>query len=300
MSGSTAVRALECDRLNYSGKGAAKINLAIDVLRKRPDGYHDVCMIMQSVALYDTINVRTSRDGIKVVTNSAQIPSDSSNIVYKAAEYLKIKYNVKKGAIITIDKVIPVAAGLAGGSADAAATIKLLDKLWDLRLSKSEMLDAGRKLGSDVPFCLQGGTALAEGLGDKLTQLKSLPQCFILLAKPSMAVSTQEVYQGLKLEEITERPNIRAMMDAIDAGNVGQVAGNMCNVLETVTTKKCPQIGELKDKLLEYGALGSMMSGSGPTVFGMFGDRGAAYDAYDHVKSMVDEVYVVKTTEQDW
>ena len=253
-----------------TGKAAAKINLAIDVLRKRPDGYHDVSMIMQSVALYDTITVRALKGEIRVTSNTDKIPVDKGNIAYKAAEYLKTKYNVKEGVLINIDKTIPVAAGLAGGSTDAALTLKLLNKAWNLRLSKGELLDAGKKLGSDVPFCIQGGTALAEGLGDKLTSLSGFPDCTILLAKPSVSISTKEVYEGLVLESITERPDIKDMISSIDKGDLKGIASNMCNVLETVTIRKCPQISELKKKLVEYGALGSMMSGSGPTVFGIF------------------------------
>lgn len=283
-----------------TGRAAAKINLAIDVLRKRPDGYHDVSMIMQSVALYDTITVRALKGDIRITSNSDKIPVDKTNIVYKAAEYLKMKYNVKEGVHINIEKTIPVAAGLAGGSADAALTLKLLNKAWDLRMSKNEILEAGKKLGSDVPFCIQGGTALAEGLGEKLTPLQGVPDCLILLAKPSAGISTKEVYEGLKLEEVKTRPNIKDMIRCIDGKDLEGIADNMCNVLETVTVKKCPQIQELKEKLVEYGALGSMMSGSGPTVFGIFKDNSSAYNAYDHIRDMVSEVFVVKTINQTW
>jgi 4-diphosphocytidyl-2-C-methyl-D-erythritol kinase len=283
-----------------TGRAAAKINLAIDVLRKRPDGYHDVSMIMQSVALYDTITVRAFKGEIKVTANTGNIPTDKGNIVYKAAEFLKTKYNVKEGVLISIDKTIPVAAGLAGGSADAALTLKLLNKAWDLRLSKNEILEAGKKLGSDVPFCIQGGTALAEGLGEKLTPLSGVPDCIILLAKPALSISTKEVYEGLNLEVIKERPDIKDMIRCIDKSDLEGIAANMCNVLETVTIKKCPQIEELKSKLVEYGALGSMMSGSGPTVFGIFKDNASAYNAYDHIKDMVSEIFLVKTINQTW
>ena len=281
-----------------TGRAAAKINLAIDILRKRPDGYHDVSMIMQSVALYDTITVRALKGEIKVTSNTDKIPNNKDNIVYKAAEFLKIKYNVKEGVHINIDKAIPVAAGLAGGSTDAALTLKLLNKAWDLRLSKNEILEAGKKLGSDVPFCIQGGTALAEGLGEKLTSLSGIPDCLILLAKPSVSVSTKEVYEGLRLEEVEQRPDIKDMVRCIEGKDLEGIAANMCNVLETVTIKKCPQIADLKEKLVEYGALGSMMSGSGPTVFGLFKDSATAYDAYDHIKDMVNEIFVVKTINQ--
>lgn len=283
-----------------TGKAAAKINLAIDVLRKRPDGYHDVSMIMQSVALYDTITVRALKGEIRVMSNSDKVPADKGNIAYRAAEYLKIKYNVKEGVLINIEKAIPVAAGLAGGSTDAALTLKLLNKAWNLKLSKGEILDAGKKLGSDVPFCIQGGTALAEGLGEKLTPLSGIPECLVLLAKPPVSISTKEVYQGLILEDIVKRPDIKEMARCIEKGDLKGIAGNMCNVLETVTVKRCPQITELKEKLLEYGALGSMMSGSGPTVFGIFKDSASAYNAYDHIKDMVSEVFVVKTINQTW
>jgi 4-diphosphocytidyl-2-C-methyl-D-erythritol kinase len=284
----------------HSGMAAAKINLAIDVLRKRPDGYHEVSMIMQSVALYDKITIRALKDEITITSNTDKIPTDKGNIVYKAAEYLKMKYSVKKGVLINIEKTIPIAAGLAGGSADAAMTLKLLNKAWDLRLSKNEILEAGKKLGSDVPFCIQGGTALAEGLGEKLTPLSGIPECLILLAKPAVSISTKEVYQGLKLEDVKERPNIKDIVRCIDGNDLKGIAANMCNVLETVTIKKCPQIEELKEKLVEYGALGSMMSGSGPTVFGVFKDNSSAYNAYDHIKDIVREIFLVKTINQAW
>lgn len=281
--------------MTYEVKAPAKINLALDVLRKRPDGYHDVSMIMQTIALYDTITVKSTWDGIKITSNSSKIPLNESNIAYKAAHYLSTKYNVKRGANIHIEKRIPVAAGLAGGSTDAAAVLKLLNKAWDLKLSKTELMDAGRKLGADVPFCIQGGTCLAEGLGERLTVIKSIPDCHILLAKPSVGVSTKEVYQSLKLDEIKERPDIAGMMKAIDEQNLTGICSKMGNVLETVTTKRHPIIPELKQRLLEYGAIGSLMSGSGPTVFGIFSDMSAAYGAYDNIKTLVNEVFVVKT-----
>jgi len=281
--------------MKFTQKAPAKINLAIDVLRKRPDGFHEVRMIMQSVALYDIISLRPVLDGrITVTSNSSAIPTDSNNIVYKTAEYLKQKYNVKAGAEIYIEKNIPVSAGLAGGSADAAATLKLLDEAWKLKLTKSEMLDIAKKLGSDVPFCMTGGTALAEGLGEKLTPLKPMPECFILLAKPDMDISTKEVYERIDKENITKRPDIDAMIKAIEKQDLAAISKELCNVLEYVTVKKCPVISEIKEKLIEYGALGSVMSGSGPTVFGIFQDQASAYIAYDNIKNMVSEIFVVK------
>jgi len=277
-----------------TGRAAAKINLAIDVLRKRPDGYHDVKMIMQSVELYDTVTVKAVKGDIKVTSNTGGIPLGKENIAYKAAEYLKLKYNVKEGVQINIDKAIPVAAGLAGGSTDAALTLKLLNKLWNLRLSVNEIFEAGKKLGSDVPFCIQGGTALAEGLGEKLTLLPGIPDCLILLAKPALSISTKEVYEGLILEDVKERPDIMSIIKHINERNLEGIAANMCNVLETSTIKKYPQIEDLKKEFREHGALGSMMSGSGPTVFGLFRDAESAYNAYDYIKGMVSEIFVVK------
>lgn len=281
--------------MTYTVKAPAKINLALDVISKRSDGYHDVTMIMQTIALYDTISVRNGYEGIKLTSDSTKIPVDETNIVYKAAHYLSTKYNVKRGAHIHIEKRIPISAGLAGGSTDAAAVLKLLNKAWELKLSKAELMDAGKRLGADVPFCIQGGTCLAEGVGEKLTVIKSMPDCYILLAKPNISVSTKEVYQSLKLNEMQERPNIPAILQAIENQDLLKISNSMRNVLETVTTKMHPIIVELKQKLMENGAIGSMMSGSGPTVFGVFEDMAAAYGAYDNIKTLVNEIFVVKT-----
>jgi 4-diphosphocytidyl-2-C-methyl-D-erythritol kinase len=289
------IQNVESECMTYTIKAPAKINLALDVLSKRPNGYHDVAMIMQTIALYDTISVRSGFEGIKLTSDSSIIPTDETNIAYKAALYLTTKYNVKRGVHIHIEKRIPVAAGLAGGSTDAAAVLKLLNKAWDLKLTKVELMDAGSKLGADIPFCIQGGTCLAEGLGEKLTVIKSIPDCWILLAKPDVGVSTRDVYQGLKLKQIEERPNIPAMLQAIENQNLREINRYMGNVLETVTTKMHPIIIELKQKLIENGAIGSLMSGSGPTVFGIFEDMTTAYSAYDNIKTLVNEVFVVKT-----
>jgi 4-diphosphocytidyl-2-C-methyl-D-erythritol kinase len=289
------IQIMESEYMTYKVKAPAKINLALDVLSKRPDGYHDVAMIMQTIALYDTISVRSGFEGIKLTSDSSIIPVDETNIAYKAAHYLSTKYNVKRGAHIHIEKRIPVAAGLAGGSTDAAAVLKVLNNVWDLKLSKAELMDAGKKLGADVPFCIQGGTCLAEGLGEKLTVIKSIPDCYILLAKPNVSVSTKDVYQGLKLKEIEERPNISAILQAIDNQDLQEISSGMVNVLETVTTKVHPIIVELKRKLIENGAIGSIMSGSGPTVFGIFEDMATAQGAYDNIKTLVNEIFVVKT-----
>jgi 4-diphosphocytidyl-2-C-methyl-D-erythritol kinase len=281
--------------MSYTLKAPAKINLALDVLGKRPNGYHDVAMIMQTIALYDTITVNMIGSEIRLTSDSAAIPIDERNIAFKAAHYLRSKYNIKTGVHIHIDKKIPVAAGLAGGSTDAAAVLKLLNNAWDIRLSMEELKEAGLELGADVPFCIQGGTCLAEGLGEKLTIIDTTPACYILLAKPSVEVSTKEVYQSLNLNEIIERPDIPAVIQAIKDNNLRGLCSNMGNVLETVTTKMHPIIPELKQKLMEYGAIGSLMSGSGPTVFGIFEDVSTAQGAYNNIKTLVNEIFLVKT-----
>lgn len=281
--------------MNFTVQAPAKINFALDVLGKRPNGYHDVAMIMQTVALYDTITVNTDCQEIKLSSNCAEIPLDESNIAYRAAQYIKNKYNIESGVHIHIEKRIPVAAGLAGGSTDAAAVLKLLNKAWELGLSTAELMEAGLTLGADVPFCIQGGTCLAEGLGEKLTIIDKTPDCYVLLVKPSFGVSTKEVYQGLKLDEISNRPNIPEMLQAIEKDDIKALCHSMGNVLETVTTNKHPFIIELKQKMIEYGAVGSLMSGSGPTVFGIFEDMIAAQTAYDNMKTLVHDVYLVKT-----
>jgi 4-diphosphocytidyl-2-C-methyl-D-erythritol kinase len=281
--------------MTYTLEAPAKINFALDVLRKRPDGYHEVSMIMQTVALFDRITVCGRDGGIELTTDSPAIPADETNIAYKAAAYLRSKYHINKGASIHIEKRIPVAAGLAGGSTDAAAVLKLLNKLWELGLSHEELREAGARLGADVPFCIQGGTCLAEGLGEVLTPLANTPECWLLLVKPPLGVSTKEVYQSLKLDEIKERPDIKEMLQAIEGKNIKGICIHMRNVLETVTLKLHPMLSELKRRLLDHGAAGSLMSGSGPTVFGVFEDEAKAREAYEDMKNGVGEVFLVKT-----
>lgn len=277
-------------------KAPAKINFAIDVLSRRPDGYHEVAMVMQTIDLHDTITVKESFEQEVIVTASnSKIPTGKENIVYKAADYMRIKYNVKMGASIHIEKNIPVAAGLAGGSTDAAATILLLDELWRLKLTRAEKMEIGKKIGADVPFCIMGGTALAEGIGEKLTTLTPSPTCHILLAKPNMSISTKEVYEGIVFDEIKDRPNIKAMIEGLGKKELSIITSNMVNVLETVTLKKCPQVKLLKETMMKGGAMAAMMSGSGPTVFGVFENQKDALQAYAQLHTIVEEVFLVKT-----
>lgn len=278
-------------------KSRAKINLSLDVIGKRPDGYHEVEMIMQQISLYDNIYIRERYDNeIKISTNCEYIPLNASNIAYKAADKLRQVLSISKGVDIYIDKQIPVAAGLAGGSSNAAAVLKGLNILWDLRLSTKEIMDIGVTIGADVPFCILGGTALAEGIGERLTPINSgIKNTWVVLAKPPISVSTGEVYGRLDLSKITNKPNTAQLINAISEGNLYFVSNNMSNVLETVTEVKYSIITEIKRKMMEYNALGAMMSGSGPTVFGIYKSYEKAKSAYEHLSLFYKQTYMVQT-----
>ncbi len=251
----------------------AKINLGLDVLNKRPDGYHEVRMIMQSLELHDVITItRSAAEGIRINTNLSYIPNDQGNLVYKAAALFLKTISVKEGLNIRLEKNIPVAAGLAGGSSDAAAALKGLNELYQAGLSTEELMKLGVKLGADVPYCIRLGTALSEGIGEILTPLDPIPGCFVLLVKPDISVSTKYVYENLRLTEASIHPDIPAMCDALSSGDLTALTKNMDNILQTVTAKEYPIIEKIKKKMLELGAVTSLMSGSGPTVFGIYKD----------------------------
>lgn len=268
-----------------------KINLALDVLRKREDGYHEVRMIMQSVGLYDNIeivNLGPSASGkpeIDVETNLRYLPNNENNLAYKAAMLLMEEFFIYSHIAIKIKKMIPVAAGMAGGSADAAAVLKGVNKLFGLQLTNEELKKRGVTLGADIPYCIDGGTALSEGIGEILTPLPSMPQCIILLVKPPINVSTKLVYGKLDAASNEYHPDIDGMIDAIKHNDLLGMTKKMGNVLATVTEAEYPIISQIKDIMVEMGALGSMMSGSGPTVFGIFDNREAAKNAYNFFKT---------------
>ena len=268
-----------------------KINLALDVLGRRDNGYHDVRMIMQSVGLYDNveiINLGPSASGkpeIDIETNLRYLPNNENNLAHKAAMLLMEEFYIARHIAIKIKKLIPVAAGMAGGSADAAAVLKGVNRLFGLGLSAEELKKRGVTLGADIPYCIDGGTALSEGIGEILTPLPPMPQCIILLVKPPINVSTKLVYEKLDSKEIEYHPDIDGMIDAIKAGDLHAMAAKLGNVLQTVTESEYPIITEIKNKMLEMGALNSMMSGSGPTVFGIFDDRTKAKEAYSFFKT---------------
>ena len=278
-------------------KAMAKINLGLDVTGVREDGYHEVKMIMQSIYLYDRIFLKlTKRPEIKIKTNLAYLPANENNLAYKAAKLLFDEFKVRAGVKIEIQKYIPVAAGMAGGSTDAAAVLFGLNKLLKLGLSQEELMARGVKLGADVPYCIMRGTALAEGIGEKLTALPKMPPCTILIAKPPIAVSTKFVYEHLKLDEHTIHPDIDGLIGDLKKRDLTALAGHMGNLLETVTVGEYPVIDEIKKTMRESGAIGAMMSGSGPTVFGIFLDENAAEKAAGKIKNkqLAKQTYITR------
>ncbi|MGL4878189.1 4-(cytidine 5'-diphospho)-2-C-methyl-D-erythritol kinase [Paraclostridium dentum] len=279
-------------------KSRAKVNLSIDVLGKREDGYHLVEMIMQTIDLYDKLKItEIEENSILIKSNSLDIPSNEDNIMYKAVNLLKNQFNVEKGIEISIEKNIPVAAGMAGGSSNAAAVLVGLNKLWNLGLSENELKNIGLKLGADVPFCITGGSALAEGIGEELTNIKGLPEDLnILVCKPNIFVSTKEVYQSLNMDKVKRRPKNKELIDALQKEDVKFISENMVNVLEEVTSLKYSEIGQIEDIMIKNKALGSMMSGSGPTVFGLFDNKDCAIKAKEDLQAKYNQVYLVKSS----
>ena len=251
----------------------AKINLGLDVIRRREDGYHEVKMIMQSIRLFDRLTLAKSRTpGIHLSTNLSFLPTNEDNLVYKSAKLLLDAFDIKSGLDIRLDKRIPVAAGMAGGSTDAASCMLAINRLFGLKLSINQLMDMGVKLGADIPYCLLKGTALSEGIGEILSPLPKAPDCYVLIAKPGFHVSTRFVYANLKLDETTIHPDIDCMISCIRDNDLYGMCSHMANILETVTIPEHPEIETIKSTMRENGALGALMSGSGPTVFGIFDD----------------------------
>ena len=272
---------------HLSLKAYGKINLGLDVLRRREDGYHDVRMIMQTVGIFDRVDlVWKEEPGIQVETNLYYLPTNENNLVYKAAKLLMDEFQIQEGLLIRLRKFIPVAAGMAGGSSDAAAVLFGVNKMFRLGLTTEELMERGVKIGADVPYCILRGTALSEGIGEVLTSLPPVPQCQVLVAKPGINVSTKFVYENLHANDLRpeQHPDIDGMIRAIKAQDLQGIADKLGNVLETVTVKEYPVIQEIKDKMLEFGAIGSLMSGSGPTVFGLFTNPRAAQEAYEELR----------------
>ncbi|HIX29246.1 MAG TPA: 4-(cytidine 5'-diphospho)-2-C-methyl-D-erythritol kinase [Candidatus Blautia stercoravium] len=266
-------------------RALAKINLGLDVLCRREDGYHELRMIMQTINMYDQLDMEISRKpGIKISTNLPFVPVNENNLVHKAAKLLMDEFDIQEGLTVDLQKFIPVAAGMAGGSSDAAAAMIGVNRLFHLGLSVKELMERGVKIGADVPYCLLRGTALAEGIGDKLRALPACPDCYVLIGKPGISVSTKFVYENLHANELEYHPPIDEMLEAIQWHNLYKIADLMGNVLETVTISHYPVIEEIKNHMKDHGALNAMMSGSGPTVFGLFDDKKLAEHACEALR----------------
>ncbi|MDM5331782.1 4-(cytidine 5'-diphospho)-2-C-methyl-D-erythritol kinase [Ureibacillus composti] len=275
-------------------KAPAKINLTLDVLYKRPDQYHEVEMIMTTVDLADRIGLDSRKDGqILISSSNGFIPNDSRNLAYQAAQLLKDTYGIQEGVLITIDKQIPIAAGLAGGSSDAAATLRGLNKLWNLNLSLDTLAELGAKIGSDVSFCVYGGTALATGRGEKIQELPAPPTCWVVLAKPKIGVSTAQVYGALRLDEV-KHPNTKTMIEAIETENYDLMCDSVGNVLETVTFNLHPEVVMIKEQMKRFGADAVLMSGSGPTVFGLVDSESRLSRIYNGLRGFCEEVFAIR------
>ncbi|MCC2252843.1 4-(cytidine 5'-diphospho)-2-C-methyl-D-erythritol kinase [Ruminococcus sp. CLA-AA-H200] len=276
-------------------RALAKINLGLDVLGKRENGYHDVRMVMQSIYLYDDVKIeKTAEPGISLVTNLGFLPTGEGNLAYRAAKLLMDEFEIEEGVKISLNKHIPVAAGLAGGSSNAAAVLFGINRIFRLGLSQKELMERGVSLGADVPYCIMRGTVLAEGIGEELSVLPPMPKCTVLIAKPPVSVSTKVVYEALDAKEIAVHPDIDGIIDGLKKKSLKDVAACMGNVLEDVTIPMHPVIEDIKNEMKASGALNAMMSGSGPTVFGLFESRAAAREAQRRIreKSLTRQVYV--------
>lgn len=277
-------------------KAYGKINLALDTIGKRQDGYHLVRMIMQTVNLYDVITItKKETPSIILTTNRTDLPTDENNLIYKAAKLLIEEFHITEGVTIHLEKRIPVAAGMAGGSTDCAATLEGMNTLFSLGLSEEELMKRGVSLGADVPYCIMGGTALSEGIGEILTPLTDIVPCKVLLIKPDIDISTKWVYTTLKWNELSSHPDIDGMISALDAHSLSDIAAKMENVLETVTISANPVIKSIKEKMKSLGALNALMSGSGPTVFGLFEEDDMALKAYELCKELYPDYQVELT-----
>lgn len=278
-------------------KAYGKINLGLDVIRKRPDGYHDLDMIMQMVDVYDDVMIsKTEGDKIAVKTDTTILSNGKDNLAYLAAKELMDEFGIKHGLEIKINKRIPIAGGMAGGSSDCATTLIGVNQMFDLELSKEELMERGVKLGADVPFCILGGTAIARGIGELLTPLPAPPKCHVIIAKPPVSVSTAFVYGHIRPDEITKRPDIEGIAEAIKRQDLYRMAELLYNVMEDVTVPQYPMIQYIKNVMLDSGALNSIMSGSGPTVFGLYDDKEKAEKTVAKLeeKGLTEQLYLTK------
>lgn len=275
-------------------KAYAKINLGLDVVRKLPNGYHEVRMIMQTVGIYDVLTFERATEGIELTVDHAKLPTDGSNLICKAAKLLLDDAGITGGVRISLEKHIPIAAGMAGGSTDAAAALVGINELYGIGYDLERLKALGVKIGADVPYCIQGGTALAECIGEKLSVLPAPPACYLVIAKPDIDVSTKFVYENLRANELKEHPDIDGMIEALHAGSLKGMSDRLANVLETVTIPAYPIIEEIKQLMIQHGAESSLMSGSGPTVFGIFTDLEKAKETADVIsaKALAKQTFV--------
>ncbi|MBC2579892.1 4-(cytidine 5'-diphospho)-2-C-methyl-D-erythritol kinase [Clostridium sp. DJ247] len=276
-------------------KAYAKINLSLDVVGKREDGYHLLRMIMQTIDLYDILNITRVQSGINITCNKEYVPTDERNLAYKAASLFMDTYKIDTGVDIYLKKYIPISAGLAGGSTDAAAVLKTMRDIFKPEIQDKELMELGVKIGADVPYCILGGTALCEGIGEKITILKPFKNHILVVVKPSFGVSTKDVYKSLILERIRRHPDTDFLIELIEENDLFKVNKNMKNVLENVTLRKHPILKSIKHEMINLGAIGSLMSGSGPTIFGFFEDMLKAQNCYDKMKRKYKEVFITRT-----
>lgn len=276
-------------------KAYGKVNISLDVVGKREDGYHLLSMIMQNIDLYDEIEVEKQQCGIILECNKSYVPVDNRNLAYKAAEIFKERYDIVDGVKINIEKNIPVSAGLAGGSTDAAAVLKVMNKLFNVNATEEELMELGLKLGADIPYCIHGGTALCEGIGEIITHIKPFRDKIVVLVKPAFGVSTKEVYKNFNLEKVKQHPKTAEIINAIENDDLNFVASNMKNLLENVTLRKHKILIKIKEEMNACGAINSMMSGSGPTVFAFFDDMLKAQRCFEKMKKKYSDVFITRT-----
>lgn len=275
-------------------KARAKVNLSLDVIDQREDGYHELEMVMQQIDLYDILTFEKSED-IIIACDNPYVPSDEKNIVHKIVKSVQDYKNISDGLKIHIEKNIPVSAGLGGGSTDAAAALVAYNKLYDLNLTRKEMIDISKAIGADIPFFFYGGCCIAKGIGEQLTPIEGFNQGWLVISKPNIGISTQEVYSALDYRLIVDHPQTNAMIEAVKSNNIYQISKNLRNVLEDVVFKRQIIVEKIKNKMNDYGALGSLMSGSGPSVFGIFKDYDSGKNAYKNLKKVYSETYLIKT-----
>lgn len=276
-------------------KAYAKINLSLDIVGKRNDGYHLLEMIMQTIDLYDEITVEKSEKDIKIKCNKPYVPTDERNLAYKAAKMFIEKYNINSGVDIFIKKNIPVCAGLAGGSTDAAGVLKLMNRLFDINVSDEELMEIGLPLGADVPYCIKGGTCLCEGVGEVITELNRFKEKIVVLVKPPFGVSTKSVYQEFNIERSKIHPDTKKLIKAIESDDLKYISKNMKNLLENVTLRKHKVLISIKEEMRYQGSIGTMMSGSGPTIFALFDDMQKAQKTFEKMKEKYKDVYITRT-----